>query len=93
MFGRGTVHGNRSSRGSISSKPLESDPIPPPLESGRGWTRARGALYGLDPGVAASQATRASEELGFGEARRVCARPQEQSKSLELSGVWSGVEQ
>jgi hypothetical protein len=50
--------------------------------------RTIGALYGLDPGVAAWQATRASEELGFGK-RGGFALARHRSRER----AWSGVEQ
>lgn len=57
-----------------------------------GATHARALLYGLDPRVAASQATRASEELRarVWEARRVCAR--HRSRETAWSGAEPGLE-
>jgi hypothetical protein len=67
MFSGGTVHGNRSSRGSIPSNSLESDPIPPlPLDFGR-ETRALGRCTGLIRWR--QRRRRASRKLGFGRKR------------------------
>jgi hypothetical protein len=48
--------------------------------------RTLGALYGLDPGVAAWQATRASEELGFGK-QGGFALARHRSRERACSGV------